>query len=446
MEDVLSIEEEDRIGTLILGMAEENAWRVESARDGEGAEQWMRRRQFQVVVLDLRLGAGRGEALLARLKQTWPQTQFVVVAPEGDAARGYRALKLGAYECLVQPLERWALEASVRRASERSRLGTELRSARLRDQRRPELLGSSPAVEALRETLIKTAGHESSAILIGEMGSGRRLAARLIHHHGSRRKGPFISMDCTALGQEREHELFGRAMDPGALELAAGGVLLLEHVERLGIPVQAKLLRALQDRGFSPAGSQRFVPLDARVLASADPSLRLAIREGAFREDLFWALGPAPIEVPPLRDHAGDIRELFRHFLRQECENLGRQVPHIQDDILAAMENHAFPGNIAELKALARLAAAESNDEIGMADLPAAILISRDSADGPTLKEQVHAFERQMILRALKAVRGNQSRAAERLKVHRNTLILKMQELEIPNKRTLKRVRVGEST
>ncbi len=437
MEDVLIIEEQTHAASMLQGIADEAGWRLESARDAEQTEQWMRQRLFQAAVLDLRLDNGQGESFLARLRRSWPLTQIVVLAPEGDSLRGQRALKLGAYESVNQPLDPGALEAALARACERARLGNELRAARLREDRKPVLLGGSPATVRLRDALTKAAGHEANVLILGEPGTGKKLAARTIHYHSARRKGPFVVMACADTpGPDMERELFGLAAVSGRLELAAGGTLLLEHVEFLSMAAQAKLLRALQDRGFTPEGGTRFVPLDARVLASSSPALRDHVKTGSFREDLFWRLGATPLDLPPLRARKEDIEDLFHAFLHRRCGSLRRPTPVVRPEAVEAIKSHAFPGNVSELEALAHLVAALAQEDVGLADLPIPVFVGEeDSRTDLPLKNIVHAFERQVILRTLKAVRGNQSRAAERLDIHRNTLILKMQELDIPNKR-----------
>ena len=442
MEDVLILEELNQAHGLLKGLAEDAAWRLERAKDAADAEQWLRQRLFNALVLDLRFG-GNGEATLSMLKQAYPHMEVVVIAPEGDAARGTRALKLGAWESVVAPLEADTLRAAVRRACERARLGSELRAARLREEQRPSLLGTSAATSQLREALIKASGHDANVLLLGESGTGKALAARFLHQSSARRKGPLVVVNCSEIASaELDAEVFGSAASPGRLELAGGGTVLLQHVEFMGLDLQARLLRALQDRGFTPAGGTRFVPLDARVLASASPGLREQVKHGQFREDLFWRLGATPLELPPLRARQEDIEDLFHAFLHRRCRALRRATPVVRPDAIRALKAHAFPGNVAELEALAQLVASLAADDVGLADLPIPVFVGEDSADQALpLKSIVHAFERQVILRTLKAVRGNQSRAAERLDIHRNTLILKMQELDIPNKRETKKVR-----
>lgn len=443
MEDVLIIEKDPSAATFLMGLADEASWRIESAANVEQAEQWMKQRLFQAAVLDLRLPDGNSESLLARLKHTWPLTQFVVLAPEGDSQRGLRALKLGAYDSVNLPLERGDLEAALMRACERARMGNELRAARLREDRKPVLLGESPATVQMRDMLSKAAGHEANVLLLGEPGTGKQLAARLIHTQSARRKGPFVVLACADIPPANiERELFGTAAESGRLELAAGGTLLIQHVEFLSLPLQAKLMRTLQDRGFTPEDGSRFVPLDARVLASSGPALRDHVKTGGFREDSYWRLGATPLELPPLRARKEDIEDLFHAFLHRRCGNLRRATPVVRPEAVEAIKSHSFPGNVSELEALAHLVAALAHEDVGLADLPIPVFVGEGehTSDLP-LKNIVHAFERQVILRTLKSVRGNQSRAAERLDIHRNTLILKMQELDIPNKRQLRKGR-----
>jgi DNA-binding NtrC family response regulator len=443
MEDVLILEEQNNAFGLLQGLAEDSGWRLERAKDATGAEQWLRQRLFHAAVLDLRLGGGHGEAMLALLKQSYPLTEVVVIAPEGDAGRGTRALRLGAWESVPSPLDVDVLRASVRRACERARLAAELRAARLREEQRPILLGVSPATVNLRDALLKAAGHDANVLLLGEPGTGKALAARFLHQSSGRRKGPLVVVNCSEVASpDLEQEVFGSLSVPGRLELAGGGTVLLQHVEFLGLDLQARLLRALQDRGFTPAGGTRFVPLDARVLASAGPGLRELVKHGQFREDLFWRLGATPLELPPLRARKEDIEDLFHAFLHRRCRALRRATPVVRPEAIEALKAHAFPGNVAELEALAQLVASLAAEDVGLADLPIPVFVGGEAStkDLP-LKTIVHAFERQVILRTLKAVRGNQSRAAERLDIHRNTLILKMQELDIPNKRETKKTR-----
>jgi DNA-binding NtrC family response regulator len=444
--DILLLEEGNECLLLLESIAEELGLRLNSVKQLQEAQTVLGQKLISVVVLDLSIARSAGEAALSALKQSSPAAEVLVLAPHDDAARGSRALKLGAYDTLARPLDKDTLTAALRRAVEKAQQSNELRAARARDEEVGSLLGGSPATKALRDTLAKAAAHEGTVLILGDAGTGKRLAARTLHIQSSRRKGPFVTLACAeAEPSLLEMELFGRetAGQPvqiGRLEQASGGSLLLHHVDFLTHEAQAKLMKALQDRGFTRIGGTRFVGLDARVLATASLQLRDFVKNGQFREDLFWRLGATPLELPPLRARVEDIEDLFHVFLHRRCRLMRRSTPTVRPDAIAALKNHGYPGNVRELQDLAGLAAALSSEEVGLADLPIPIFVRGETGgrDIP-LKKIVHAFERQVILRTLKVVRGNQSRAAETLDIHRNTLILKMQELDIPNKKTVKK-------
>jgi two-component system nitrogen regulation response regulator NtrX len=446
MTDILLLEEGNECLGLLEHLAEELGWRLVHVKQLQEAQELLRRKQISVVVLDLELGRGAGEAALSALKQAWPSVEIVVLAPEGDAARGLRALKLGAYDMLTRPLDSEVLGSALRRAVEKAQLSDELRAARAREDDGALLLGSSPATKALRDTIAKAATHDGNVLILGDAGTGKRLVARTVHAQSGRRKGPFVMLPCADISPDKiESELFGlempgQAPQIGRLEQAGGGSVLLHHVDFLPFEAQAKLLRALQDRGFTRVGGDRFVNLEARVLATASLQLRDLVKSGQFREDLFWRLGATPLEIPPLRARAEDIEDLFHVFLHRRCRLIRRGTPTVRPEAVDALKRHNYPGNVRELQDLAGMAAVLAADEVGLADLPIPIFVRGETGgrDLP-LKKIVHAFERQVILKTLKTVRGNQSRAAEALDIHRNTLILKMQELDIPNKKTVKR-------
>jgi two-component system nitrogen regulation response regulator NtrX len=444
--DILLLEEGNECAVLLESIVEEHGWHFSQVKQLQEAQEALQQKLISVVVLDLNVGRSAGEAALSAIKQAWPGLEVVVLSPAGDAPRGLRALKLGAYDAVARPLERDALRAAVQRAVEKALLWSDLRSARAREDDGVNLLGDSPATKALRDGLAKAAAHEGNVLILGDAGTGKRLAARTLHAQSARRKGPFVILPCADISPDRvEIELFGsetvgQSAHIGRLEQASGGSLLLHHADFLPLEVQAKLLRALQDRGYTRVGGTRFISVDARVLATASLQLRDLVKAGHFREDLFWRLGATPLELPPLRARAEDIEDLFHVFLHRRCRLMRRPTPTVRPEAVDALKRHNYPGNVRELQDLAGLASALAAEEVGLADLPIPVFVHSDTGgrDLP-LKKIVHAFERQVILRMLKAVRGNQSRAAEALDIHRNTLILKMQELDIPNKKTIKK-------
>lgn len=403
------------------------------------------------MVLDLNAKIS-AEDLLAQVRSAWPSTAMLVLAPQDDPARGLRSLKLGAYDVLLRPLEGELVEAALLRAVEKWQMAEELRAARAREEAPAVLLGDSAATRGLRDDLNKAATQDGNVLLLGETGTGKALAARVLHRLSPRKRGPFVTLRCAAVEPgQMEALLFGSERQPspaqpslGRLEQALGGTLYLDHVDFLSADLQEKLLRCLQDRGHYRLGGARFIPTDIRVVASASPQLRKRVDDGQFREDLYWRLGATLLTLPPLRERADDIPDLFHVFVARRCRSMRRPVPVIRPEAVDALQAHPFPGNVGELEALSDLAASLAGDEIGLTDLPIPVFLRAETGgrglDMP-LKQAVHAFERQVILRTLKAVKGNQSRAADRLKIHRNTLILKMQEFGIPNRKTVGKVR-----
>jgi DNA-binding NtrC family response regulator len=244
-----------------------------------------------------------------------------------------------------------------------------------------------------------------------------------------------------------ESELFGHEKGSfssavstriGKFEYANGGTIFLDDVATLPLESQAKLLRVLQERELSRLGSNRVIPVDVRVISSSNVDLQDMVKKGLFREDLYWRLSGVPVAVPPLRERENDVEELFRHFITQLCRHYRRMELAISPSVFKALRSHTFPGNVRELMHLAETVVVLcEEDEIGISSLPIQLILQSkgNSMDAVPLKQAVHEFERQVIIRTLRSVQGNQSRAAEILGIHRNTLILKMIEFNIPNKK-----------
>jgi DNA-binding NtrC family response regulator len=434
-----------------LKLALEDEFRITAASSAEEALQLFQDRSFAVTICDIGLPGMSGEALLLAVKASWPTTEVVMVTAARDVEQAVRCMKSGAYDYISKPWNVEELQAVVRRASEKWRLSNEnaiLRQANAAHLE-PTILGSSEAMKSLRERISRVAAHDSTVLITGESGTGKELVARAIHAQSSRRKERFVAIACGSIPSDLvESELFGHekgafssayATRIGKFEHASGGTLFLDDVSTLPLGIQAKLLRVLQEREFSRLGSNRVIAVDVRVLSSTNEDLSALVSKGLFREDLYWRLCGVPVQLPPLREREDDVWELFQHFVAEVCGNHRRPVLAINETVQKALRSHRFPGNVRELKHLAETVVVLSDEEeIGVAALPMQLILQAKGRplEQVPLKMAVHEFERQVILRTLKAADGNQSRAAGLLGIHRNTLLLKMAELNIPGRRS----------
>ncbi len=448
---ILIVEDEPSVQEALRLLLEEQ-YQIVAVPSAEEALKLLEREPFSVALVDIGLPGMGGEELLSVLRASWPGTEVVIITAAKDVEQAVRCMKNGAYDFITKPWDVNELLAVVKRATEKWALATEntlLKQSQ--DLAEPEILGSSESIRQLRERITKVAAHESTVLIIGESGTGKELVARSIHAQSARRKGRFVAISCGAIPENLvESELFGHEKGAfssayttrvGKFEYASGGTVFLDDVATLPMESQSKLLRVLQEREITRLGSNRIIPVDLRVISSTNQDLRELVQRGLFREDLYWRLSGVPITVPPLRERGDDVKELFVHFVKKICNAYRRPMPRISDAVLKALHSHSFPGNVRELMHLAETVVVLcEEDEIGVSTLPIQLIMegAGQPMDQIPLKKAVHEFERQVIIRTLKAVRNNQSRAAELLGIHRNTLILKMLELNIPNKKQLK--------
>jgi DNA-binding NtrC family response regulator len=417
-----------------------------SATHAEDAQKILESREIALLLIDL-AAHGNHETLTGSALKLDSDTQVIVLAGPAESAMAQRCLKQGACDMLAKPFDPEVLRAATDRASEAYQHKRQLKRWRAA-QPKPaalQLLGSSAVMRSFSERASKLAQHDATVLITGEAGTGKSRAARLIHALSQREGGRFVAFDCLATrGEDQELLLFGEEGSGilSALEAAEGGTLYLHECDSLTLTAQERLQHALKERETTRLKSKRSLRLDLRLISGTRANLRSLVHQSKFREDLYWSLCGVALEVPPLRERPGDIEELLKLFLEQSCQSLGRRAPSLPPQVLAAARSHGFPGNVSELKHLAGLLAALSEGgELSLAALPAQIMtplsVPRSAPAGAlALKPIVHEFEKQFLLRTLKAVNGNQSKAARVLDIHRNTLILKMQELGIPNKRS----------
>jgi two-component system nitrogen regulation response regulator NtrX len=437
-ESVLIVDDEPTIRESLADILSDEGYQVLAAPDGQEALRLVRAQPPDLVLLDIWLPGMDGLQCLQALRKEAPWVPVVMITGHGSVELAVKSIKLGAYDFLEKPLSMERVLLTVQRALQYSRLQQENRALREGLQQRPVLIGSSEAMQRLRQEIHLAAQSSAKVLIRGESGSGKELVARLLHELSQRRQGPFVALNCAAIPQELiESELFGHEKGAftgaseakqGRLELAHRGTLFLDEVGDMSLPTQAKLLRVLETQSFQRVGGTRTIQVDVRVLAATNKDLRREIQEGRFREDLYWRLNVIPIEVPPLRQHREDIPELSEHFLSQIALEHGRAPKRLSPQALRALMAHHWPGNVRELRnTLERLVIMSPSEEITAQDV--SFLKEAPSGDlfgYQGLKEAREAFERQFILRKLTEHGWNISRTAEALGIERSNLHRKL--------------------
>jgi len=421
---------------------------VATAGSVEEAQQILQRSTPDLILLDLVMPGRSGLDLLAALAEATDPPPVVVLTATKTVNTAVEAMKRGAVDYITKPFEVEALRIKVRKLLERRELEREvvrLRAEADERERLGGLVGASPPMRELFQTIRRIAASRATVLLQGESGTGKELVARAIHDLGERADQPFVAVNCAALPDQLiESELFGhergaftdaRERRIGKFETAAGGTLFLDEIGELGIVVQAKLLRALQEKQIERLGGSSPIEVDVRVIAATNRDLEADVAEGRFRADLFYRINVVPIALPALAERREDIRRLAEHFLAAARADAKRGPTRIARDAIAALERYAWPGNVRELEnAIARAVALAEGEVLEIGDLPPAIVRTSelerlgDSVRSGRLgfDDALGNFEKSLIVEALARADGNQTRAAEQLQITRRSLKLKM--------------------
>jgi DNA-binding NtrC family response regulator len=411
---------------------------VRTAGNGEEAVALLRTRNFDVLLLDMNLPGISGLDVLDQIQEFETVPTVVVVSADSNVSSAVQALRQGAYDYLVKPFAMDELRVTLERATERTRLIEENRHLRhtiRRSQRFGGMLGTSPAMVQLKSDIEKIADTRGTVLLTGESGTGKELAARAIHELSIRHKGPYIRINCAAIPESLlEAELFGHekgaftnaiARREGMFELAHGGTLLLDEVTEIAPNMQSKLLRVLQEREIMRIGGKVSIKVDVRVIATSNRDLKKEVREGRFKEDLYYRLNVIPLHVAPLRERREDIPMLAKHFVERACAENERELMEITDAAMKSIVEHSWRGNVRELEnCLERSVILCDGPELDAGNLR----LDDEAINGNgnlvlddaslTLRD----MERELILRRLDLTGGNRTRAAEMLGISVRTL------------------------
>ncbi|MBI4509956.1 MAG: sigma-54-dependent Fis family transcriptional regulator [Deltaproteobacteria bacterium] len=441
MARILVVDDEAGIRSFLSGALAAVGHDVDEAADGEEALRRLAAKACHLVITDLRMPRLDGMALLARLRAEAPEVEVIVLTAHGTVETAVQAMKLGAFDYLEKPISGpTELRLLVERALERHRLHAAREAAARPKEDEARLSHGAKAMEAVVLTLRRVAATDTTVLLLGESGTGKEVAASAVHRMSPRSQGPFVAVNCAALAETLlESELFGHERGAftgattrrrGRLELAEGGTFFLDEIGELKPPLQAKLLRVLQERRFERVGGNQVVACDVRWIAATNRDLGAMMRRGDFREDLYHRLAVFPLRLPPLRERREEIAPLARDLLARISASLGRPAISLHPDAVAVLERHGWPGNVRELaNVLERAAILTDGTEVrpehlwlepsGVAAVP---------ADGGTTMADL---EREAIRRTLAEHGGNRRRAAAALGIGLRTLYEKLRRYGI---------------
>ncbi len=438
MASILVVDDEASMREFLEILLAKEGHRVTTAADQAAALRQAAEGEVDLVLTDLRLGAGSGMEVLKGVKQAAPATEVVMMTAFATTENAVQAMKAGAYDYLLKPFKVDELRLVVQKALEHRALLQENRVLRHRvgdrGPRGEEILGRSPAIEEVRQLVEKVAAARTTVLLTGESGTGKEVAARAIHQRGPRADQPFVAVNCGAIPEGLiESEFFGHQKGaftgagearPGLFEVAGSGTLFLDEVGELPPPVQVKLLRALQERRIRRVGGGADIAISARILAATNRDLAEEVKAGRFREDLYYRLNVIQIRLPPLRDRRGDLPEFCAHFVARFAADLGRAPPALSAEAMRLLEAHPWPGNLRELgNVLERAVTLASGDVIGPEVLPPALRspgadqpLGGDLPDLPPegldLQAHLDAVERRVLEQALARTGGVKTEAA----------------------------------
>jgi DNA-binding NtrC family response regulator len=443
---VLIAEDEAQARESLRALLEDEGYQVICASDGMEASRLLNQSTVEAALIDIRMPSKDGLALLRELKDCPAPPAVLMMTAYGTSALAIEAMALGAFDYLTKPLNFEELRIQLQRAIEDRRRTSELEAYRIEEdaQQESELVGNGPAMQKLYKLIGQVSTTDSTVLIRGESGTGKEVVARAIHKHSLRAARRLVKINCASIPETLlEAELFGHERGAftgaaqrriGKFEYAAGGTLFLDEIGELAASTQVKLLRVLQDHCIERLGSNITIPLDVRILAATNCDLELAVREGRFREDLYYRLNVVTIRVPPMRQRREDIPELSQFLLRRSAARLKLQIPSLSDEAKELLCSGDWPGNVRELEHCLERALILSRsgailrEHVELSAIPSAGDPTDSFSLEDGLRSSVEKLERRLIERALAAAGGNRTRAAEILKINRRLLYDKLRE------------------
>jgi DNA-binding NtrC family response regulator len=452
---ILTIDDDDMIRSFFSGLLEDEGYEVLSAATGAKGEALLRQKPVDVVLLDLRLPDVDGLTILRRIKRQDLNVHVIVLTAYSAVPSAVEAMKLGAYDYIDKPSDASKLKLIIKRALKELAMQREIQRLRQKSAGYPKgwIVGDSDEMRRIARLVRKVAQGKATVLLQGESGTGKEVVAHAIHRQSPRSEKPFTVINCAAIPEDLlESELFGfeegaftgaKRRKKGLLEVADEGTLFLDEIGEMAPKMQAKILRVLETRMLRRVGGTSDVKVDVRFIAASNRDLKEAVKQGTFREDLYYRLGVVVIDLPPLRERIQDLELFVAAFIDEFNRSMGRRMSGVSSEALELMRRYPWPGNIRELRnVIERAMVLCDGDEIQSAHLPAELSDAYGSPDGVArsgsppdlppggveLEDVVDDVERHYIEQALERTGGNQTEAAELLGISRDQLRYRMEK------------------
>ena len=448
---VLIVDDEESVLELLEDVLADEGFQVRRAENGSEALDMIARESFDVVLMDIRMPEMDGMEALRRIQEQSRKTGVILMTAYATTDVAIQAMKMGAFDYVLKPFDLDEVVMVIKKAVGVQEMAGELDDLRLQlgQVYQPgTIIGSSPAMQEVYKTIGRVAASTATVLIRGESGTGKELVAQAIHFNSNRHQGPLVKLNCAALPESLlESELFGHergaftgavGRKTGLFELAHGGTIFLDEIGEISPATQAKLLRVLQEKEIQRVGGTETLKIDVRIVAATNKNLERAVKEGAFREDLFFRLNVVPIFLPPLRERKEDIPLLAQYFLSKYSREFDKPVTGVSPEAIRLLNNYAWPGNIRELENVCERAVIMAQGPFILPEhIPMGIQTEQLGIDLEVtrsrlpLKEIVADIERQVILRVLEETNWNRTMAAESLGLNRRSLYAKMKEYGI---------------
>lgn len=443
---VFVVDDEKSVRESVAVLLEDEGFQVVCFNSGEDFLANADTLQGDCLVSDVWLPGIDGIELVRRVKAKRPELPIIVMSGHGNIETAVRATKEGAYDFIEKPLSSEKFLLTVKHGIEAARAKLRIEAA-LALEPTWEIIGKSPPIKRAREEIKRAALASAPVLILGENGSGKELVARMLHQQSSRASGVLVELNCAAIPDELiESELFGHekgaftgayAQKKGKFELARGGTFFLDEIGDMSLKAQAKVLRVIQEQTFERVGGTQTLKTDARIIAATNRDLGQLIKDGKFREDLFYRLNVIPLKVPALRVRGDDILELAKYFLDRECRRHSRPLMTLSAEVETCLMNYPWPGNVRELKnMIERWVIMMPGVEIGVNDLPEEMqnvvgTFTEEPEGSSTLRGARNGFEKRFIEARLAELKGNVAKTAQSLGMERTALYRKLKSLGI---------------